>query len=125
MTDHDPVSDWSWCLGPVYASRHTLTTMTPEERAAKTFNVLQLRGNKRDLTPGDIELELMDPREADELRAWKAEIDAAHKASEMMVPLPRPGTDMARLLSANVLLRRRLTILNGQIEHIRKTLEML
>lgn len=48
-----------------------------------------------------------------EYAALRADLKAA--AGDLPVPMPEPGTDMARLLSANVLLRRRVSELESAI----------
>jgi len=53
----------------------------------------------------------------------KLRADLIAAAGEVMVSLPAPGTDMARLLSANVLLRQRLSDAREQVAGLERLLE--
>lgn len=59
-----------------------------------------------------------------EFRCLRADLKEA--AGALPVPMPKPGTDMARLLSANVLLRRQNSIERGEaaseVDRLRKAI---
>ena len=60
----------------------------------------------------------------EEYAALRADLKAA--ASDLPIPMPEPGTEMARLLSANVLLRRQNSIERGEaaseVDRLRKAI---
>ena len=55
-----------------------------------------------------------EPLIAAETKLAQLESDREAAAKDLPVPMPEPGTDMARLLSANVLLRRRVAELEAK-----------
>jgi hypothetical protein len=62
-------------------------------------------------------------REEAERQLTEARADVIAAAGELLVPVPPPGTDLARLLSANVLLRRALSASRDEGERLRRVVD--
>jgi hypothetical protein len=60
-------------------------------------------------------------QDAAELAKFRADLAAA--AGECCVPIPEPGTDMAKLLTANVLMRREIERLRGSLRTVKEKWE--